>query len=39
MPLFDKDPPPPPRRTLWDRLLYVLCAVAIWAAVLYCALT
>ncbi len=37
MPLFDKDPPPP-RRTLWDHLLYVTAAVAIWAAVLYCAL-
>lgn len=35
MPLFDKDPP---RRTLWDRILYALTAVLIWAAVLYCAL-
>ena len=34
MPLFDK-PPPPPRRTLWDRIAYVLCAILIWAAVLY----
>ncbi len=34
---FDKDPPPP-RRTLWDRILYVVAAVAIWAAVFYCAL-
>jgi hypothetical protein len=38
MPLFDKPPPSPPRRTLWDRILYVLCAVLIWAAVLYEAL-
>lgn len=37
MPLFDKDPPSP-RRTLWDRILYVIAAVAIWAAVFYCAL-
>ena len=37
MPLFDKDPPPP-RRTLWDRILYGFAAVVIWAAVLYCAL-
>jgi hypothetical protein len=35
MPLFDKQPP---RRTLWDRILYATAAVAIWAAVLYCAL-
>ncbi len=34
MPLFDKDIPPP-RRTLWDRILYGLCAVVIWAAALY----
>ena len=34
---FDKDPPPP-HRTLRDRILYVMAAVAIWAAVLYCAL-
>lgn len=38
MPLFDKDLPPP-RRTLWDRILYAIAAVAIWAAVLCCALT
>lgn len=36
MPLFDKSPPP--RRSLWDRILYLLCAVLIWAAVLYEAL-
>lgn len=36
MPLFDK--PPPPSRSLWDRILYVLCAVVIWAAVLHEAL-
>ena len=31
-------PPPPensPRRTLWDRVAYVLAIVLIWAAVLY----
>jgi hypothetical protein len=38
MPLFDKDPPPL-RRSLRDRILYVIAAIAIWAAVLYCALT
>ena len=38
MPLFDKDPPPP-IRTLWDRILYVIAAIVLWAAVLYCALT
>lgn len=37
MPMFDK-PPSPPRRILCDRILYALCAVAIWGAVLYCAL-
>lgn len=37
MPLFDKDPPSP-RRSRWDRALYLLAAVLIWAAVLYCAL-
>lgn len=37
MPPFDKDPPPQ-RRTLWDRALYVLAAIAIWAAVFYSAL-
>lgn len=34
MPLFDKSPPPP-RRSPWDRIAYVLCAVLIWTAVLY----
>ncbi len=32
------NPPPrrtPPRQTVWDRIAYVLCAVAIWAAVIY----
>ena len=38
MPLFDRDVPPP-RRTFWDRILYALCAVVLWGAVLYCALT
>ncbi len=38
MPLFTKRPPPPPP-TLGDRLIHVLCAVLVWAAVLYCALT
>ena len=38
MPLFDKNLPPP-RRTLWDRILYTVVAVALWAAVFYCALT
>lgn len=37
MPLFDKTPPPP-RRTVWDRILYTLCAILIWAAVFYEAL-
>ena len=37
MSLFNEDPPLP-RQTLWDRILYVIAAVAIWAAVLYCAL-
>jgi len=36
MPLFEK-PAPPPGRTLWDRILYGLCALAIWVAVLWCA--
>ena len=34
MPLFDK-PPPSPRRTLWDRIAYALCAFTVWAAVIY----
>ena len=34
MPLFDKSPPPP-RPTLWDRIAWPLCAILIWAAVLY----
>ena len=34
MPLFDRNPPPP-RRTLWDRIAYALCAVIVWAAALY----
>lgn len=34
MPLFDESPPPP-RRTLWDRIAYGLCAVLIWVGVLY----
>ena len=38
MPLFDKNLPPP-RRTFWDRILYGVAAVAIWAAFFYCALT
>lgn len=38
MPLFDKDPPPP-RRTLWDRVAYVLAVILIWCAVLWRALT
>lgn len=37
MPLFDKDPPRP-RRTFWDRAVYILAAVLIWAGVLYTAL-
>jgi hypothetical protein len=35
---FTKRPPPPPT-TFRDRLLHILCAVMVWAAVLYCALT
>jgi hypothetical protein len=31
---FDK-PPPPPRRSLWDRISYVLCVAVIWVAALY----
>jgi len=27
--------PPPPRRSVRDRIAYGLCAVLIWAAVLY----
>lgn len=38
MPLFDK-PAPLPGRTLWDRFLYGLCALVIWAAVLWSALS
>lgn len=34
MPLFDKSPPPP-RRTLWDRIAYLLCAILIWVAVFH----
>jgi hypothetical protein len=34
MPLFDK-PPPSPLPSPWDRIARVLCAVLIWAAVLY----
>ena len=37
MPLFDKDIPPP-RRTLWDRILYVICAIVVWAAAGVCIL-
>ena len=34
---FDDPPPPqkPPRRTLVDRIAYVLCAIAIWLAVIH----
>lgn len=34
MPLFDKSPPPP-GRPIWDRIAYPLCAILIWAAVIY----
>lgn len=37
MPLFDKDIPPP-RRTLWDRILYVICAIVVWVAAAVCIL-
>lgn len=38
MPLFDRNTPPP-RRTLWDKVLYGLCAILIWAAALWQILT
>jgi len=31
MPLFDRPPPPPPRWTRLDAVLYALCIVAVWA--------
>lgn len=31
---FDK-PPPPPRRSRWDRISYGLCVAVIWVAALY----
>ena len=34
MPLFDKSPPPP-RRTVWDRIAYILCVAVVWVAALY----
>jgi len=35
----DRPPPPKgqPRRTLWDRIAYILAAILIWAAVFYSA--
>ncbi len=38
MPLFDRNTPPP-RRTLWDKVLYAACAILIWAAALWEILT
>ena len=31
---YDKSPPPP-RRTVWDRIAYILCVAVVWAAALY----